>query len=87
MSGLKFIVKAHLLQEFVASLEPDGGTQLFFEVDFDGTSGKIVPSLTVSNYPEVGVPFNENCVQQSERLEISSKLSLCPWPPGCVVND
>lgn len=83
MAGLKFIVDVRDLQDFITSLAPTGASKVFFEVDFDGTSGTIVPSLTASNYPDGGVPFNENCVQQGERLSRATKLSPCPWPPGC----
>lgn len=71
MSDLKFAIDAKKLHHFITEHGMDGEKKIEFEVDFDASSGHIVPKLTAS------VPTNTG---------VRAAIKLCPTPPppgGC----
>jgi hypothetical protein len=69
MSDLKFAIVAKKLADFIKVNDSEGEQQIVFEVDFDASSGHIVPTMTASLPTTAGA-------------RAAIKICPTPTPPG-----
>ena len=77
MSNLKFAIDAEKLSNYLAESTANGGvgSKIVFEVDYDASSGTLVPVM----YASIENPIDKGT---ESFVSSSAPIKICPSPPG-----